>query len=111
MNDLEEARGSNAEASHPQPESDSPPNPTDTAFQAAQRMHQSLFPNSNSTTHPEIEKVIVLSFRSLQLQRITELQDELLKLTLRAAAGKASADQNEDVDKALENYGEPSGIT
>ena len=61
--------------------------------------------NINSARHLEIEKVIVLSFRSLQLQRISQLQDDLLRLTLSDAAGNAPPDHTEKVDKALEDYG------
>ena len=66
--------------------------------------------NINSTKHLEIEKVIVLSFRSLQLSRISQLQDDLLRLTMRDAAGNAPPDHTEKVDKALENYGNAASL-
>lgn len=107
LDDVEQARGSLSKA-NPQPE---PGNPTSTTLGAGQRTKlRDPGHNSDLIRHLEVEKVIVLSFRSLQLQRITELQDELLGLTLKAATGKATPDQNENVDKALENYGKPPGI-
>ena len=59
----------------------------------------------NPTRTTEVETVIVLSFRSLQLQRIAQLQDDLLLLAARDAAGNAPPDHSENVDKALDNYG------
>ena len=51
----------------------------------------------------EVEKVAVLSFRSLQLERIAEMQDDLLGLALAGTRGEA---QNKDeIDKALRSYG------
>ena len=50
-----------------------------------------------------VEKVIVLSFRTLQLKRIAELQDELLNLSLGAAAQQTS--ERDKIDKALSAYG------
>jgi len=55
----------------------------------------------------EAQKVIVLSFRSLQLRRIAELQDELLSLTVKTADSlNLSDNHNSIVDKTLRNYGE-----
>ena len=51
----------------------------------------------------EVEKVIVLSFRSLQLQRIAELQDELLSLAVGPASQQTPS--KDSIDKALRNYG------
>ena len=51
----------------------------------------------------EVEKVAVLSFRSLQLERIAEMQDELLVLALVRARGETQ--DREKIDKALQNYG------
>jgi hypothetical protein len=59
----------------------------------------------------EAEKVVILSFRSLQLRRIAELQDELLRLSGLIATGKTatgtppSDDHKSTVDCALRNYG------
>ena len=54
----------------------------------------------------EVEKVIVLSFRTLQLQRIAELQDDLLHLTVASTfkEGLQGPDKKE-IDAALRNYG------
>lgn len=55
----------------------------------------------------ETQKVVVLSFRSLQLRRIAELQDELLGLAVKTARTPNLPDtHNSDVDKALHDYGE-----
>ena len=91
MDDLEEAQGSSAEAPNTQPNNSSS---TTTKLQPGQQ-----------TEPGNPEKVIVLSFRSLQLQRIAELQDELLRLTFDAAAGKATSNHTNNVDKGLDNYG------
>ena len=105
LDDLEQGRDSHAEAPTPQSEEE------DNANATGQRIKPlDLLPHPKSRSHLEVEKVIVLSFRSLQLQRIAELQDEVLKLALRAAAGKALPDQNKKVDDALENYGESSWV-
>ena len=54
----------------------------------------------------EAEKVIVLSFRSLQLQRIAVLQDQLLGLALEyGRAGEKRAGLDVEIDKALGKYG------
>lgn len=54
----------------------------------------------------EVEKVVVLSFRTLQLQRIAELQDELLSLAVATAKGTVQQEQHKDVvDKALRACG------
>lgn len=105
LNDLEEAHDSNTGAPHLQPESRNDANST------AQRTNlQDLLPKSDSARRLDVEKVIVLSFRSLQLQRIADLQDELLILTMKPTAEKANPDQNEKIDEALENYGKPSEV-
>ena len=59
----------------------------------------------NPTRTAEIETVIVLSFRSLQLQRIAQLQDDLLVLAAKDTAGNAPPHHSENVDKALDAYG------
>ena len=51
----------------------------------------------------EVEKVAVLSFRSLQLERIAEMQDDLLGLALAVTRGEAQ--DKDKIDKALRNYG------
>ena len=54
----------------------------------------------------EAEKVIVFSFRTLQLQRIAELQDDLLRLTVSSATKRGpQGPDKEEVDKALRDYG------
>ena len=54
----------------------------------------------------EVEKVIVLSFRTLQLQRISELQDDLLQLTAASASKEDSQrPDKKEIDKALRDYG------
>ena len=52
-----------------------------------------------------MEKVIVLSFRTLQLQRITELQDDLIDLTVASSFKEGSQRTKEGIDKALRDYG------
>lgn len=63
-------------------------------------------PASKYIRNIEAEKVIVLSFRELQLRRIGELQDDLLRLAAITASGVSlSADHKAEVDKALQAYG------
>ena len=50
----------------------------------------------------EVEKVFVLSFRTLQLKRIAEMQDELLHLTFGSASPQTP--NKEEVDAVLSNY-------
>lgn len=50
------------------------------------------------------EKVIVFSFRNLQLKRIGALQDELMALSL--VKEPLQPDHDDRVDKVLKNYGE-----
>ncbi|KAM0797180.1 hypothetical protein BDR22DRAFT_785675, partial [Usnea florida] len=52
------------------------------------------------------EKVIVLSFRTLQLQRITELQDDLIDLTVASSFKEGSQRTKDEIDKALRDYAE-----
>jgi hypothetical protein len=56
------------------------------------------------------EKVIVLSFRGLQLKRIAELQDRLLELSVQATnitpTKPLSKNQGSMIDSALKEYGE-----
>lgn len=55
----------------------------------------------------QVEKVVVLSFRTLQLQRIAELQDELLSLAVATTVPPGLKEKHKDsVDKALRAYGE-----
>lgn len=59
-----------------------------------------LLPKPFSTL--KAEKVVILSFRSLQLSRIAELQDELLTLNIEGAGGNIlPANHSSRVDKAL----------
>ena len=55
----------------------------------------------------EMERVIVLSFRSLQLMRIAELQDELIRLSddTFGTTNETWTDRKELVDRALRDYG------
>jgi len=64
------------------------------------------FDDPNPFRKVEVEKVVVLSFRTLQLQRIAELQDELLSLTVATVKSTALKGQYKDsVDHALRAYG------
>jgi hypothetical protein len=61
----------------------------------------------------DTERVIVLSFRALQLERIAELQDDLLRLatisfnaTPNSESNPKPENHNAIVDKALRDYGE-----
>jgi len=55
------------------------------------------------------EKLIVLSFRALQLKRITELQQELLRLQGALATGGSSKSKEKEIlnpiDAVLQQYG------
>jgi hypothetical protein len=54
----------------------------------------------------EAEKIVILSFRGLQLERISELQDELLLLSVISASSEAvPSDHKEKVDKVMGDYG------
>jgi hypothetical protein len=54
----------------------------------------------------EAEKVIVLSFRSLQLRRIAKLQDDLLRLAVITASSSTLPDGHKAaVDQALRDFG------
>lgn len=69
----------------------------------------STIEDPNTFRKVEVEKVVVLSFRTLQLQRIAELQDELLGLAVATAKGTVQQEQHKDVvDKALRAYGKIS---
>lgn len=67
--------------------------------------------DAEQTTIPkkvELEKVVVLSFRASQLQRIADLQDELLDLVYQAQIhSEATSRQsiNGDIDRGLRDYG------
>ena len=63
----------------------------------------STFTDLETIKKVEVEKVAVLSFRSLQLERIAEMQDDLLVLALAGTRGEAQ--DNDKIDKALQNYG------
>ncbi|CZR57810.1 uncharacterized protein PAC_07699 [Phialocephala subalpina] len=59
---------------------------------------------TNSVT---ADKVVILSFRDLQLKRIAELQDQLLALSVQAVIGDSLApDHTSKVDRALSDYAE-----
>jgi hypothetical protein len=54
----------------------------------------------------EAEKIVILSFRGLQLGRISELQDELLSLSIISVSSEAiSSEHKEKVDKVMAEYG------
>jgi len=53
---------------------------------------------------PDSEKVVVLSFRGLQLRRIAQLQDQLIALTVQSTH-QGNEKHAKDVDTALTNYG------
>lgn len=54
----------------------------------------------------EVEKVVVLSFRALQLQRIADLQDEVLDLVVKAPTEATSRlSINAKIDSRLGHYG------
>jgi len=58
--------------------------------------------------HPK--NMVVLSFRNLQLRRIAELQNDLLRLAVETASDAVPEDKTEEVDKKLAAYCE-SAIT
>ncbi len=60
-------------------------------------------PERKAIKKVEVKKVIVLSFRSLQLQRIAELQDKLLDLAICPASQHTPG--KDLIDKSLSNYG------
>ena len=108
--DIEEAIELPINGPNHQHESENSGTPPAPSLQPDQPTEPIIFTqNTNSTTHLEVEKVIVLSFRSLQLQRISQLQDNLLVLALQDAAaqkvGNAPPDHTRRIDEALEDYG------
>ena len=62
----------------------------------------------SSLQYSDSEKVIVLSFRGLQLRRIAELQDELLRLSAETANAENLTPNDKAIDAALASYGESS---
>jgi hypothetical protein len=63
--------------------------------------------HSRLTRQAEVEKVVILSFRNLQLRRIGELQDKLLRPAVETTQTKDSSEtHNSDVDMTLRAYGE-----
>lgn len=63
----------------------------------------------HSQNEVEAEKVVILSFRSLQLHRIAVMQDSLLKLSIKATTTDNHQEEfNNSIDKALKEYGESS---
>lgn len=53
----------------------------------------------------EVEKLVVLSFRTLQLERSAELQDELLTLAVATVENPRLNNSKDSVDKAFRAYG------
>ena len=91
--DIEQAEEHRSPSIHHNEQGPSPDFETEAHFQDIKRV--------------ETQKVIILSFRSLQLRRIAELQDELLRLAVKTADTPNLPDtHNSDVDKTLRNYGE-----
>lgn len=74
---------------------------------------EATFPETEAEAHfqdikrVETQKVIVLSFRSLQLRRVAELQDELLRLAVKTVDTSSSSD-NSNVEKVLRDHGKRS---
>lgn len=69
----------------------------------ATKQPASTFTDLEALKKVEVEKVAVLSFRSLQLDRIAEIQDDLLILALAGARGETQ--DKDKIDKALRTYG------
>lgn len=93
MSDIEEARNDHSEE-------ESVFNQTEGSKNA-----ESTLNNIESIKKVEVERVIVLSFRTLQLQRIAELQDELLEHAVRGLSGTDQTQNKDVVDQALQKYG------
>lgn len=62
--------------------------------------------HADLTANVDIRRVVVLSFRQLQLRRIAELQDELLGLAVRTARGLPRDKDKDAIDEALSKYGQ-----
>ncbi|KAN0115486.1 hypothetical protein V8E51_005030 [Hyaloscypha variabilis] len=61
--------------------------------------------NATKPKKVDAERAIVLSFRSLQLYRITELQDNLFHLAIISSSASPKPENHKDVvDKALRDY-------
>lgn len=90
--DIEKAPDSHDQSSSAAEEAENTHNPERTLAQSSEAIKK-----------VEVEKVIVLSFRSLQLQRIAELQDELLSLAVGPASQQTPG--KDLIDKALSDYG------
>lgn len=63
---------------------------------------------TDPTKDVEVDKIIVLSFRSLQLRRIADLQDNLLRLAAIKEVGMEPttlSNHKISIDKALRDYG------
>lgn len=95
------------QAPHSQVGSPNSPNaPADKVTQPPGR--HTIRHTADSTKNVEVDKVIVLSFRNLQLRRIADLQDKLLRLAAVNEHGiEATTLSNHKnlVDKALRDYG------
>ena len=100
--DVEEAVDAPTQGPNLRHDSDNRSIPHSPGSQPDQRRDR--LPGINPTRTFEIETVIVLSFRYLQLQRIAQLQDDLLLLAAKDAAGNVPH-HTENVDKALNDYG------
>ena len=92
------------------PDIEQAPEPEDGTIKAEETIQPSQSEVRTKEEHSEkveAEKVIVLSFRGLQLRRIAELQDNLLTLSIAAARGTLVSNAEKTlIDKALKNYGE-----
>lgn len=70
-------------------------------------------PGADAQHHPSrsindiiAERIVVLSFRELQLKRIAALQDKLILLSSQVVSGKPSpVDDEDEVDEVLGTYG------
>ena len=63
----------------------------------------------NRMLHPK--NIVVLSFRNLQLRRISELQDDLLRLAVETASDTVPDDKTKEVDEKLRAYCESAIIS
>jgi hypothetical protein len=90
--DIEQADGHRSPSIHYNEQGPSPDTEAEAHFQDIKRV--------------ESQKVIILSFRSLQLRRIAELQDELLRLAVKTADIPNLPDtHSSEVDRTLRDYG------
>jgi len=76
-------------------------------YEKAQPFDNNVEAKASEPKNVDAEKAIVLSFRALQLDRITELQNDLFNLTIISSTNNPKPENHKDVvDKALRDYGE-----